>query len=359
MVTISVENVSKKYGDIIAVDDITLEFRDGEYTCIIGPSGSGKSTLLKIIAGIVKPDRGRVYFDGEDVTDLPVDLRCIGMISQDILLFPHITVWDNIIYGPTAKGYDTDIIVRAGREIIGLLGLKYNFRSYPDSLSRGSQQKVAIARALATHPKALLLDEPLGGLDVRAALDLKFEIKRLAKDLKLTTIHITHNQEEALSIADKIVIMRRGRIEQVGKPEEVYDIPSTPFVARFVGGESNFFEGVIIDESSGKLIISVKDLDLRIETPSIKGLSVNDEVLVSIKPEHIMLTKDEGVKGTVVEKDFLGAYTRLIININGKDVIVRVKKTSLNVGDTVRVLLLKAHIFPYPKEGLERAIAYE
>ena len=361
MVEVTVEGVKKRYGEIVALDGVDLTVKDGEYICIIGPSGSGKTTLLKIIAGILKPDEGRVLFDGEDVTDLPVIERRIGLLSQDILLFPHMNVWENIVYSLKAKGYDLEFVENTGREVVGLLNLKYDFRLSPESLSRGSQQKVAIARAIASNPRILLLDEPLGGLDARAAVELKFELRRLAKDLGLTTVHITHNQEEALSVADRIVVMRRGRVEQVGTPLELYFKPKTPFVARFVGGDANFLEARVIDVDYGAVRLEMERLGVTVVAEGDESrFHVGERVLVAVKPEHVMLGEGE-VEGVVVEKNFLGPYSRIVVDIDGLEISVRVKRgmDRFNLGDRVRVRLSLIHVYPYPEGGVEKAIAYE
>ncbi|HDJ89341.1 MAG TPA: ABC transporter ATP-binding protein, partial [Thermoprotei archaeon] len=259
MPNVVLRNVTKIYeGNIIALNNVSLQVMDKEYVCVIGPSGSGKSSLLKAISGIIQIDSGEIYIDGILVNNVPISERGIGLVMQDILLFPHMNIWDNITYSPLVKGYDWKEVERIGNEAISLVNLTLRKYSYPDELSRGSQQKAAIARAISAGARLLLLDEPLGSIDLRAAKSLRFELRSLVKDLGLTAIHVTHNQEEAMSIADKIIVMRKGRVEQIGSPREIYERPKTPFIARFIGGETNFIEGYVENCDS---LLKIKCLD--------------------------------------------------------------------------------------------------
>ena len=368
MPNIDIIDVHKRYGNIIALDGVTLNIKDGEYICIIGPSGSGKSTLLKIVAGILKPDKGDVFFDGIRVTDLPISERRVGIVMQDILLFPHMDVWENVTYSPLVKGMELNLVESIGREIVGYLGLTLDRRMYPSELSRGAQQKVAIARALAANPKLLLLDEPLGSLDTHTAKSLRYELRKMVKDLKLTAIHITHNQEEALSIADRVVVLRRGKVEQVGTPLELYTSPKSPFICRFIGGEANFLEGTVREVNGIDALIKLKGGTLiRANIPP----DINSQqVVVAIRPEDITISlpaSNENTEsfnilwGLVEEVHFLGPYMRYIIETEEGPIIVRTKRGMLDVkgGDNVVLHLKTMYVYPYPKEGLERAIAYE
>ncbi len=361
MPEIRVINVSKRYGDIIALDNVNIVVEDREYVCIIGPSGSGKTTLLKIIAGILEPDEGDVLVDGESVLGVPIEERGIGLVMQDVVLFPHMNVWENIVYSPLVKGLAPRIINDIGREVTDYLTLSIDKKMYPDEISRGGQQKVALARALASDPKLLLLDEPLGSIDAETAKRLRFELRKLVKDLGLTAIHITHNQEEALSIADKVVVMRKGRVEQVGKPLELYLKPRTPFICRFIGGEANFFEGHVKKRVDGHLVVELKGKHI-IRVPKTDG--VDGRVVVVVRPEDISIIEnpvEEGIEGVVEEVSFLGAYYRIQVSTSEGTIIVKKsgRERIPSRGDRVTILFRNVYTYRYPEKGLVEAIAYE
>ena len=362
MPKVKLVNVTKRYGEIIALDDISVEIDDGEYVCVVGPSGCGKSTFLKVIAGIVKPEKGEIYIDDVLVNDLPVRERRIGFVMQDILLFPHMIVWENVIYGPLVQTASYAKAEKIGSSVVQEMALTLRKSALPQELSRGVQQKVAIARAVISGANLLLLDEPLGSIDPRAAKMLRIELRDLVKDLKLTAIHVTHNQEEAMSIADKIVVMRKGRIEQYGTPGELYYKPANPFVARFIGGETNFFEGVVV--SSGSLLeVDVEGLIFKLKNT---GFRKGERVIVAIRPEHIKLssTKTAGenvFSAKVKEVNFLGLTYRYLIEIDGLEFVVKqlrhagVYKRNSEVYAVVR----DAHIFKHPGLNIKEVISYE
>jgi len=357
MSAVEVVNVTKRYGNIIALDNVSLKVEKGEYVCILGPSGSGKSTLLKVIAGIVEPDEGEVYINGKPMRGVPLRERNIGIVMQDILLFPHMTVWDNVTYGPLVKAEAN--YEEVCEELVLSMGLKLRRKAMPSELSRGAQQKVAIARAVAAGAKLLLLDEPLGSIDQRAAKALRVELRELVKELGLTAIHVTHNQEEAMSIADKIVILRRGRIEQVGTPKEIYEKPASLFVVRFIGGEANFIEGVVLEEEPFTVDLGFTKLSLKTEKKFSKG----DRVVVAFRPEHATVCSSRGsVKARVLEASFVGKYYRVFVEVNGANLIIKVPRREgmwIKEGSRVYLDINKAFVFKYPIEGLEKAIAYE
>ena len=237
--------VSKRYDkDILALDNVSLKISDGEYVTILGPSGCGKTTLLKSIAGIVIPTSGKIFIGGQLVNDVPIEDRGVGYVFQNYALFPHLSVGGNASYGPIVKGRDHADAERVGREMLDLVRLLDRRDSLPEELSGGMQQRVAIARALASDSRLLLLDEPLGALDAKTRVILRDYVRDLAKKLGLTAIHVTHDQAEAMAVSDRIILMKKGRIVQVGRPEALYFLPETPFAANFVG-ECNFFEGTI------------------------------------------------------------------------------------------------------------------
>ncbi|RLE64077.1 MAG: ABC transporter ATP-binding protein [Thermoprotei archaeon] len=365
MPTVELKNVSKKYGEITALSGVSLRIEDGEYACIIGPSGSGKSTLLKLIAGVIQPDSGEIYIDGRLVNDLSVRRRNIGIVMQDILLFPHMNLWDNVTYGPLVKTASYRRAESTGMRILVEMGLTLRRDALPSELSRGMQQKVAIARALAAGARLLLLDEPFGSIDPRASKNLRVELRKLVKDLGLTVIHVTHNQEEAMSVADKIIVLRKGRVEQVGTPVELYMKPKTPFIARFIGGETNFLEANVTSVEKGYVHVQAREMEVQL--PYRGSVTKGERVVLTIRPEYITISpfkpeSGENVfEGTIERVYFLGPFLRIIVKVGGVRLIAKVPRMAVQpkVGNKVYVKILMAHLFNYPEEGLEKAIAYE
>nr|HDO80381.1 ABC transporter ATP-binding protein [Candidatus Bathyarchaeota archaeon] len=321
--SVELVNVSKRFGRIVAVDNVNLKVEDCEYVTIVGPSGCGKTTTLRIIAGLVKPDKGRVLIDGVDVSELPPEERGIGFVFQNYALFPHMNVWENVTYGPWVRGWDERRTEEVAREMLNLVNLSGREDAYPRELSGGMQQRVALSRALSTETRLLLLDEPLGALDAKIRVELRRELKRLVKDLRITAIHVTHDTEEAMVVSDRIVVMRRGRIEQVGTPMEVYLQPRTLFVAGFIG-EMNFLEGVVIGRENDLLKVKLEGSTDYVAVKG-EGFSRGSRVVVAVRPEKIYFRKsvEEGVlQGAVDDIVFLGATSRATIRLkNGVKVV--------------------------------------
>jgi sulfate transport system ATP-binding protein len=244
--SIGVVRARKRFGNFSALDDVSLDVQTGELVALLGPSGSGKTTLLRLIAGLERPDSGVVLFDGQDVATLHARSRGVGFVFQHYALFRHMTVFENVAFGlrvrPRSTRPDESGIRKKVHELLGLVQLDWLADRYPSQLSGGQRQRIALARALAVEPQVLLLDEPFGALDARVRKDLRRWLRRLHDDLRVTSIFVTHDQEEALEVADRVVVMNEGRIEQVGTPEEVYDHPATPFVYSFLG-DVNLFHG--------------------------------------------------------------------------------------------------------------------
>ena len=239
MPDVKIVNVTKKYGNVYALDNVTLTIHDKEYFSLLGPSGCGKTTLLRLIAGLIEPDSGEIYIGDRRVDKVPPEDRDIGFVFQTFALFPHMTAWGNVLYGPKVKNYNEKEAKIIGHEVLELVKLNERLNAYPSELSGGMMQRVAVARALAAGAKTLLLDEPLGQLDAKVRNEIRYEIRRMAKDLKLTAIHVTHDQAEAMSISDRIAVMKKGKIVQIGSPQDLYIKPNSLFVAHFIG-ESNF-----------------------------------------------------------------------------------------------------------------------
>jgi len=321
LVSVKLDKVTKRFGDFVAIRDITFEVHDGELFFLLGPSGCGKTTTLRIIAGFYKPDEGSVYFNDRLMNDIPPYERNIGMVFQNYALWPHMKVFDNIAYGLRVRRVPRKEIKKRVMEVLKLVKLEKYADRYPNQLSGGQQQRVALARALVVEPDVLLLDEPLSNLDAKLRAEMRFEIKRLQKMLKITTIYVTHDQSEALSMADRLAIMNFGTIEQIGTPREIYSRPKTKFVADFIG-ETNFIEG-IIDEIDIENNVALVDTPLGIIEACLSDSSLKegDKVICSIRPEAIKFISEKGaynsVRAKLVNIMFFGAYEVYITEANG------------------------------------------
>src|SRR5579872_421491 len=268
MAFLELDNITKYFGRNTAVDHIQLAVEHGEFVTLLGPSGCGKTTILRMVAGFEVPSEGNILLDGDDITQRPASKRPMGMVFQSYALFPHMTAEQNIAFGMSIKHQPKDIIKKRCAELLELVGLGDKGRSYPHQLSGGQQQRVALARALAVEPKVLLLDEPLSALDAKVRVSLRNEIRRIQQQLKMTAIYVTHDQEEALAISDRIAVIAKGRIEQLDHPEEIYSNPQTVFAATFVG-TSNQFKGTV--ESAAEGLCRVDNQLLHVPpTPELK-----------------------------------------------------------------------------------------
>ena len=281
MPDVRIVNVTKKYGKIYALDNISLTIHDQEYFALLGPSGCGKTTLLRLIAGLIEPDSGEIYIGDKRVDKVPPEDRDIGFVFQTFALFPHMTAWGNVLYGPKVKNYDAKEADTIGHEVLELVKLDERLNAYPSELSGGMMQRIAVARALAAGAKTLLLDEPLGQLDAKVRNEIRYEIRRMAKDLKLTAIHVTHDQSEAMSISDRIAVMKKGKIVQIGSPQELYMYPNSLFVAHFIG-ESNLLEGYI-DQTDGYCEIELRE-GLKVKAKKT-GIKDGERIVLAIRPE--------------------------------------------------------------------------
>ncbi|SJZ35938.1 spermidine/putrescine transport system ATP-binding protein [Cetobacterium ceti] len=289
---IRIENIKKSFDGVEVLKNINLEIKDGEFFSILGPSGCGKTTLLRMIAGFIEPDSGAIYLGNEDISKLPANLRNVNTIFQKYALFPHLTVYENVAFPLRLKKVPNNIIDEEVKKFLKLVDLAEHMNKKPNQLSGGQQQRVSIARALINKPGVLLLDEPLSALDAKLRQNLLIELDNIHEEVGITFIFITHDQQEALSISDRIAVMNKGNILQVGTPAEVYESPADSFVADFIG-ENNFFDGEvteIIDDLYGKL--SSKDFgELIFEMD--KPVKVGDYVKVSIRPEKIKVSKNK------------------------------------------------------------------
>ncbi|MBX7405747.1 ABC transporter ATP-binding protein [Clostridium chauvoei] len=299
---IELEGVSKKYGDNNVLDNLSLSIKKNEFLTLLGPSGCGKTTTLKIIAGFEQADSGKLLFDGKDISSLPPYKRQVNTVFQKYALFPHMNIYENIAFGLTIKKINKNEIDKKVKEMLKLVSLEGFEKRNIDSLSGGQQQRVAIARALVNEPEVLLLDEPLGALDLKLRKEMQIELKRIQQRLGITFIFVTHDQEEALTMSDTIIVMNKGKIQQMGTPVDIYNEPSNAFVADFIG-ESNILDGIMIDDF--KVNFSNRTFEC-----VDKGFNKNEEIDVVIRPEDIkIVNSDSGMlKGIVKSVVFKGVH---------------------------------------------------
>jgi len=289
MVDLELRGVSKTYGTVVAVEDLSLEVDAGDMVALLGPSGCGKTTTLRMVAGFVEPTAGAILVRGRDITALPPDRRDMGMVFQSYALFPHMTVRGNVEFGLRWRRLGRAEMVRRVADVLALVGLEGLADRYPRQLSGGQQQRVAVARVLVLEPKLLLFDEPLSNLDAKLRLQMRHEIRRLQKEVGITALFVTHDQEEALTIADKVLVLDRGRVEQYGTAAEVYDEPRTRFVAEFIG-TSNLFAGRLEDKPP-RPFVTAGGLRLAVGPARAAG---GGEVLLMIRPEKVVLGPARG-----------------------------------------------------------------
>ena len=283
--TVDLVGVTHRYGAMLAVDNVNLPIRAGEIVALLGPSGCGKTTLLRIIGGFVAQSSGSVLVDGQSIDDLPANMRKTGIVFQNYALFPHLTVWENVAYGLQARREPKALIRDKVERFLDVVQLRGLADRLPRQLSGGQQQRVALARALAVEPRVLLLDEPFSALDKSLRLDMQIELRRLQRQFGLTAILVTHDQDEAMSVADRIAVMNGGRVEQVDAPVVVYDRPATLFVSGFIG-TTNRLRGRVVDLRSGSVGVDL-DAGARLDIATDLAFSVGDYVVVTIRPEQL------------------------------------------------------------------------
>jgi putative spermidine/putrescine transport system ATP-binding protein len=311
---LTLTDIQKRFGDFWAVQDFNLSAEKGEFVSFLGPSGCGKTTTLRMIAGFEHPTSGTITIDGRDVTRVPPNRRNVGMVFQSYALFPNMTVADNVGFGLKVRKRPNDQIRKRVAELLEIVNLPDRGDRYPYQLSGGQQQRVALARALAFEPQVLLLDEPLSALDAKIRVALRHEIRQIQRQLGITTVYVTHDQEEALSLSDRVVVMSEGRMEQVGTPFEIYNFPTTAFVASFVG-TLNVLSGRVISADRGEIEVSGQTINVTRKFEAREG----SEVRVALRPEMASLA-DRPVgctrlQGRVVDVSFLGSIVRIRIEL--------------------------------------------
>lgn len=325
---IEVKNLVKTYGNVYALKNVDLNIADGEYFVLLGPSGGGKTTLLRSIGGFIRPDSGSVNIKGQNVDDLPPDRRPTSMVFQGFALFPHMNVSQNIGYGLKLKSIDKNIIENKVNKMMDLVGLKGLSNRMPHELSGGQQQRVQLARALILENDVLLLDEPLSALDAQLRKDMCIELKRLQKTVGISFVHVTHNQEEAMSVADRIAIIADGEMVEQGTPKEIYSNPKNKFTAEFIG-EKNIFKGRIKDFNKTKVVVDIDNDIIEIANNNYK-VKKNQKVSLSIKSESIQIKKisktnskvsNNQIVGKISEITFLGQFVRYLVLLNNNQEI--------------------------------------
>lgn len=334
---IELQGISKSFEDTLVLDDFNLSVAENEFITLLGPSGCGKTTTLRIVGGFETPDTGRVFFEGKDITDVPPNKRPINTVFQKYALFPHMSVGQNVAFGLKIKGKDDAYIRDKIKYALKLVNLEGYENRKIDSLSGGQQQRIAMARAIVNEPKVLLLDEPLGALDLKLRQEMQYELIRLKHELGITFLYVTHDQEEALTMSDKVVVMNGGYIQQMGTPEEIYNEPENAFVADFIG-DSNIFDAVMLEDRLVKIGDTVFDcVD--------EGFGVNRPVDVMIRPEDIIIKgKGQGrVDGLVTHNIFIGVHYEMEIEAGGVTWLAQ-NTTSYPVGTEVGIDVIPFNI---------------
>lgn len=353
MSRLQVSRIRKSFVSTPVLDDVSFDVNDGEIVCLLGPSGCGKTTLLRIIAGLETADAGAVFFDGHDLHDMPVHQRGFGLMFQDFALFPHKNVWDNVIFGLRMQNLPPDQIRQQAQAALDLVGLSGFEKRDVNQLSGGERQRVALARSLAPRPKLLMLDEPLGSLDRQLREELMIEVRRILKSAHLTSIYVTHDQQEAFAIADRVVIMNAGRIEQINTPQEVYARPASEFVARFLG-LPNLIDGTIISQAANVAVVQTPIGLLHVTID--RAVQPHQPVTLLIRPDAASIdpnpfdTSSEWfaetpqanlIEGTLIDASFRGRYQRLVVRVNDVDLVFEVEARSSMpaIGQRVRLAL--------------------
>ncbi len=297
---IVLKNVSKVFQDFVAVDNINLDIKKSEFFSLLGPSGCGKTTTLRMIAGLESPTSGKIFLGGKDVTNVPAYKRDVNTVFQDYAIFPHMNVWDNIYFPLKMKGISKKEAAPKIEKVLKLVNMLNFSNRYSHQLSGGQRQRIALARALVNEPQALLLDEPLGALDFKLRVAMQTVLKDIQQELGITFIYVTHDQTEAITMSDRIAVMRQGVVDQIGTPDEIYNKPATPFVASFIG-EMNFVDGKVVEEYEDELKVKIAN-NFIICKKNNYLIKKDDEVLVSIRPEKVYINPEQKLPNQIYAK---------------------------------------------------------
>lgn len=342
---------------VTAVNRVSLKVKEGELVTLLGPSGCGKTTILRMISGFELPTSGKIFIDQEDITTTPPNQRPTAMVFQNYALFPHMTVVQNIIYGLKIRGLPHQAAMEKADQVMKLVGLEKLGNRSPSQLSGGQQQRVSLARSLIMEPKVLLLDEPLSNLDAKLRINMRMEIRKLQQRVGITSIYVTHDQSEAMSLSDRIVILKDGKIQQIGTPQEVYAYPNNRFVADFIG-KANFLETFIEKVISEKEVV-INLLGQRLAIPIIRQtFAKDDKALLVLRPESIILEKKkpDSISGTIQETVYLGNQLTYLVNIDHKLLTVEIANPQecevFSEGEEVSIKLPKKslHLLPWEEE---------
>jgi iron(III) transport system ATP-binding protein len=352
------DHVSKRFqdrsgsGTVLAVNDVSLDIKTGEFITLLGPSGCGKTTTLRMIAGFEMPSEGRIVLDGQDITFQAPNKRDMALVFQNYALFPHMSVFDNVAYGLQTRRLSKTAIREKVHEALRMMSLVGMEERRPNQLSGGQQQRVALARSLVTEPRILLFDEPLSNLDAKLRVQMRSEIHRLQRRLNITSIYVTHDQTEAMAMSDRIVVMNSGRVEQLGKPEEIYRYPKTRFVADFIG-RANFIETTVETPPDGECIVVIlgeRVTGLRLPTQPKPGRAI-----AMLRPEAISLRNDPALPQGIVEQAmYLGSEVEYIVSLQGHQLVVvdnDPQSTIFSEGEQVGVTFVREAIHLLPAEG--------
>jgi putative spermidine/putrescine transport system ATP-binding protein len=351
------ENVEKRYGSVPVVKDVSLTIEEGEFVSLLGPSGCGKTTILRMVAGLVEPSSGLIRIGDRDVTRLPPNKRQIGLVFQSYALFPHLTVFENVAFGLRRQGATGNALSARVTDALGLVRLADYGERYPRQLSGGQQQRVAMARAIAPRPRVLLFDEPLSNLDAKLRDEMQIELKRLQAELAITTLFVTHDQSEALSLSDRVCVMHDGIIQQFAPPEEIYHRPATAFVASFIG-KPNRLSGVVAGNGSDGRIdcgqgLSIRAAAVTSDAGSAVDLFIRQEAIrLATSPE----TADNALAGTIAIRSFSGAQVQYVVRLaNGTELVVETPSngpaSDLAPDSHVYLLVSAADVFALPAAG--------
>ena len=345
-----IQNAVKRYGDFTALDGVSLDIREGEFFTLLGPSGCGKTTLLRMIAGFNSIEGGDFYFGDKRINDMPAHKRDIGMVFQNYAIFPHLTVEENVAYGLKARSVSRAEIKKRVADALELVQISHLASRKPSELSGGQQQRVALARAFVIEPSVLLMDEPLSNLDAKLRVQMRTVIKKLQRRLGITTIYVTHDQEEALAISDRIAVMKEGKIMQIGTPSEIYAKPASPFVAGFIG-VSNFIECDISGKADNALVRFKDGVELRMRL----ARDYTGKAILSARPEQLIFAK-EGMSGETLFSTFLGDFIEYEVQLDdGQSLIVNeyTKDTTVihPVGERVHIRFDPASVSLYESEA--------